>query len=125
MKRGIAFLVFWLVISAVLGGLFIPPIPPGGVGWPYYFLGASFPLGTVAYARFPGRKWVAFFYGLLAGAWFALPIFDDERVPFAGATKVEQVALKVGLFALAMSLACLGAYAAGQRLFRRNEPDLI
>jgi hypothetical protein len=120
MKRGITFLVLWLVIAVFLAGNFIEAIPPGGVDWPYYLFVPCIPLGTLLYARFPGRGSVAFCYGLLAGLWFALPIFDDGRRLLAGATTVEQVALKVGLFAMAMSLVCSGAFAGGRRLFGSN-----
>ena len=121
MRRGITFLVLWLVIAVVLGGVFVPAVPPGGVAWPYYFFVASIPIGAMLYSRFVGRRLFVVCYGLLAGAWFALPIFDDARGVLAGAATVESVALKVGLFALAMSLVCSGALGVGRRLFRRDE----
>jgi hypothetical protein len=121
MRRGITFLVLWLIIAGLLGGVFVPPIPPGGVSWPYYLFIASVPVGALFYARFPGRPLVVVCYAVMAGGWFALPIFDDERRVLAGATTVESVALKVGLFALGMSLVCSGAFVVGRRLFRRDE----
>lgn len=121
MRRGIKFLVLWLIIAALLGGIFVPAVPPGGVSWPYYLFVASIPIGALLYARFLGRPLFVVCYGLLAGAWFALPIFDDRRGVLAGATSIESVALKVGLFALVMSLVCSGSFAVGGRLFRRDE----
>ncbi len=124
-KRGITFLILWLVISVLLGGEFVEPMPPGGVDWPYYLFVACMPLGALLYARFPSRPLVAFSYGFLAGALFAFPIFDDERGILAGAITVESVAIKVGLFGLAMSVVCSGAFAGGQRLFRRDETHVV
>ena len=121
MRRGIVFLVLWLIIAALLGGIFVPAVPPGGVAWPYYLFVASVPVGALLYARFLGRPLFVVCYGLLAGAWFALPIFDDERAVSAGATTVESVVLRVGVFALAMTLLCSGAFSVGGRLFRGDE----
>lgn len=121
MKRGIAFLVLWLVVTALLSGVFIPAIPPGGVEWPYYFLVVCVPVGALLYARFASKACVAISYGLIAGAWFALPIFYDARALIAGATTIESVAIKVTLFAFFASLACSGAFVVGRRLFRRDD----
>jgi hypothetical protein len=123
-KRGITFLVVWLVVVVALSGVFVPAIPPGGVEWPYYLLVACVPLGALLCARFPGKTLVAFCYGLISGTLLAWPIFDDARAILAGATTVEAVALKVGLFALLMSLVCTGVFAGGRRLFRRNETQM-
>src|SRR5438876_24670 len=49
MRRGIAFLVLWLIIAALLGGIFVPAVPPGGVAWPYYLFVASVPVGELLY----------------------------------------------------------------------------
>lgn len=121
MGRGIRFLVLWLILAVLLGGLFVPVVPPGGVDWPFYLVVASIPVGAMFYARFAGRTSVVVCYALLSGVCFALPIFDDSRAVLAGATTVESVALKVGLFALAMLLACSGAFVFGRRLFRGDE----
>ncbi len=125
MRRGIIFLVLWLITVVVLAGVFVSVIPPGGVSWPYYLFVACTPIGALLYARFPGKLLIAACYGLLAGAWFALPIFDDERRVVAGDTTVESVALKVSLVALAMSLLCAGAFMVGQRFFRRDETRAV
>jgi hypothetical protein len=123
MRQGITFLILWLIIAVLLGGVFVPVVPPGGVSWPYYLFVASVPVGALLYACFPGRVLVAVCYGLLAGVWFSLPIFDDRRAVLAGAITGESVTLRVGLFAVAMTLVCSGAFVVGQRLFRRDEVD--
>ena len=120
MKKGITFIVAWLVISVLVGGGFIEAIPPGGVDWPYYLPMAGIPLGAFLYARHSGKTLVAFSFGLLAGGWFALPVFDDARAVLAGRTTVGAVALKDALFAVAMALVCSAAFAAGRRFYRRN-----
>jgi len=125
MRRGIIFLVVWFVLAVVLGFVFVPAIPPGGVDWPYYIFVASIPIGAMFYARFAGRAVAVICYGVLAGVLFALPIFDDQRAVMAGAMTPESVALKVGLFALAMLLVCSGAFVFGRRLFRRDERHAV
>jgi hypothetical protein len=125
MRRGIIFLILWLVLAVVFGSVFAPAIPPGGVDWPYYIFVASIPIGAMFYARFTGRAVAVVCYGVLAGVLFALPIFDDRRAVMAGATTVESVALKVGLFALAMLLISSGAFVFGRRLFRRDEKHVV
>jgi hypothetical protein len=121
MKRGITFLIIWLVTDNILGSVFVPAIPPGGVSFPYYLFVACVPVGAFVYARYVGRALVVVCYGLIAGAWFALPIFDDPRGVLAGATPIDSVALEVGVFALEMSLICSGAFAIGRRSFRRDK----
>lgn len=44
---------------------------------------------------------------------FGLPIFEIERAVMAGQETVEVVAVKIAIFALAMSLVCRGAFALG------------
>jgi len=117
MTRGIAFLFLWLVIAAVLGGVFVPPTP-GGESWPFYIFVASIPVGALLYARFKGRPLVVVCYGLLGGVYFAGPIFDDGREISAGIATVESIVLMSGFFALAMSLICSGAYLFGRRRLR-------
>src|SRR5262245_19022129 len=98
MRRGIAFLVLWLVVAVVLGSACVSVIPPGGVVWPYYILMASIPFGALLYARYYGRTSVVICYGLLAGCWFAWPLFGNERAVVLGMTPLEPVLVKVVLF---------------------------
>jgi hypothetical protein len=121
MRRGIVFLVLWLVIASVLSGVFVLSIPPGGVDWPYYLFVASIPIGALFYARFRGRTLVVVSYALIAGASFALPIFDDRRMVFAGARSVGSITINVSFFALAMLIVCSGTFALGRRIFERDE----
>ena len=120
MKKGVTFLFLWLVCALVFSSVFIPAIPPSGVIWPYYLFVASIPFGALLYARFDKRLSVVISYGLLAGVWFALPIFYDIRKLFAGVTSDNTVALKIGLFALAMTLSCAAAFVFGRTIFKRK-----
>lgn len=121
MKRGVTFLILWLGSVIVLGGAFIPPMPPGGVQWPYYLFVACVPVGALRYARYPGKARIASGYGLIAGACFGLPIFNNERAVMAGQMTVEAVAVKIAVFGLAMSLVCWGAFMLGRRWFKQGE----
>ena len=108
-------------MGELLAGNLIPAFPPGGVFWPYYLWGAYIPVGAFLYARWPGRRLFVVGYGLLAGAWFAWPIFDDPRAVLAGKSSIDAVVMKVGLFALVMSGLCACALAMARRAFKPNE----
>ena len=124
MKRGTLFIALWLLMEVLLGGVFVPPVPPGGVLWPFYIVVVCIPLGALLYGRCRGNTLVALCYGLLAGLWFGYPIFDNQREVLAGVTTVEVVALKIGLFTVGTALVCLGSFGAGRRLFRPDRGDL-
>ena len=121
MKRGFAFLALWLVTNILLAGVFIPAIPPGGVGWPCYILVGCVPLGAFLYARFPSRPLFAIAYWLLAGAWFGVPLFYDERSISAGRQSIDTAVLKVNSFAIGMALICFRAFVLGGRMVKREK----
>ena len=121
MKQGIILLSLWFVIAGLLGGMFVPPIPPGGVAWPYFLFVFSVPVGALFYARFDKRIVVPICYGILTGVWFALPIFYDDRAVSAGIVTVGRVGLRLALSALTMSLLCSLAFVLGCRAFGSNE----
>jgi hypothetical protein len=125
MKRGVTFLILWLGSIILLAGAFIPPIPPGGVTWPYYLFLACVPMGALRYAGYPGKARIAAGYGLIAGALFGFPIFSNERAVMAGQMTVEAVAVKIAVFALAMSLVCWGAFTFGRRWFRQGRVQAV
>ena len=123
MKRGIRFLALWLVLTVLLGGLCFPVIPPGGVLSPYYVFVACVPFGALYYARFDGRVSVVICYGLLAGVLFPAPIFQDE-VGFPDPDmSVGLEALKMVAADLVMMLACVGGFALGRRLYRKDRTN--
>ena len=123
MTRGITFLTLWLVIAVCLGGAFIQAIPPGGVLWPFYVFLALVPVGALYYARYPGRVSAVVIYGEIAGFWFALPIFVDERAIVRETTTIESAALGVFLFTVAMSFACWAAFSIGRREIKSKDAN--
>jgi hypothetical protein len=123
MKRGVGFLILWLILAGSLAGPCLPPFPPGGVSWPYYFLPIWIPFGALVYARLPGRSLIAGCYGAVAGFVFALPIFIPSQPAITAVTSVDAVVAAVGLSGLAMSVACFGAFGVGRRLFGRGKPQ--
>lgn len=119
-KRGASFLAVWFAGIALAGGSFVNVIPPG-VDWPYYGIAALIPLGAFYCARFRTPLRFVCLYGLVAGAWFALPIFDDPRARLAGRTTVEAEAIAVSAFAVASCLACVVAFQIRRKLPRNGE----
>ena len=124
MKRSIAFLAGWLVIALIVSGLFTLPTPPGGVDWPYHIVVISIPLAAFLCARYADRVSLVLCFGLIAGFLFAWPYFTDGRTHLRierGVITTESVAFKIAGFTLLMPLLCAGTFAAGRRLFRRDE----
>jgi hypothetical protein len=124
LKKSIIILVLWLVIASIAAGLFVLPTPPGGVMWPYHIVVASIPLAAFLCARYTGRLFPIVCFGLIAGYLAAWPYFTDGRTQLRikrGVITAKSINLKIGAFTMLMPVLCVGAFAGGRRLFRRDD----
>jgi hypothetical protein len=85
-KRPGTFLALFGLMVMWFGGLWIRPVPPGGVAWPFLTLAAAIPVGAALGWRRGARVWQLATYLLFAGCFFAVGVVfdgrDDLRVRF-------------------------------------------
>jgi len=80
MRRGVEILIMWLIIAGCANFLAPHSIPQNGFERLVYFVTViSFPLAAWIYARHTHRVSPVICFGLVAGAFTILPVFEDGR----------------------------------------------
>ena len=122
MKRGIEILIMWLVIVFCANFLAPHSIPTNGLERLVYFaMVISFPFGAWCYARHASGILPVICFGLVAGVFTILPVFNDPR----GGTREITIGweLVIGGVPILMTFICAGFFGLRRFLDRKDNPN--
>jgi len=109
--RLLGFLAVWFVVTWILAGMFIPPVPPGGVRPLYYVALLLIPCAVFNTAAFYPRWSVPICYGAITGVFFGyIPFIANVRFPVADASLIPIQAQHVLWFTAGVIAACLYSF---------------
>lgn len=101
----------------------MPAIPPGGVGWPFYFLVPAIPASAAMASRYPGPRWIVLVYALIASSWFAMGVTftdSDWQIGWARPDTGTYRLLKFGLIVTLLVIATVAAWTTARQWSARN-----